>query len=189
MNKKQRLKLKHRKDTVLITLEPDYNHEAWGSDTPPTPHTVPDAFYQRSEPAHPQETAPETRRKPHRALSTSMLRQRLYRAGIKGVEAKRMLAEIIAGEQKDEGIAIPMSWSVSGFRERFGRRVARVVLRFVHVAFIVMDEAWMLLQPTTAQFVDKGLRAMRKFTSAIQFVEQTLPPMPKTVARRVSFHL
>lgn len=190
---KRRIRLKYRTDTVRRTYEPDYDHEAWEAATPPTPDTVPDAFYERIEPAHPKAPMAETRRKPHRSLTTSMLRRRLHSAGVKGLEAKQMLADIMAGEQDGLGIMIPMSWSKRGFRERFGRRVARAVLRFVHVAFIVIDEAWQLLNsPSATVFVEKAMRTCRKVSAVTTVVTQTLPsmsPEPIAVARHISFHL
>lgn len=187
MNKK-RLKLKYRKDTVRVVYEPDYNHEAWESDVRPTHETVPDAFFERTEPAHPKSLAPEIRLKPHRTLTTTMLRRRLYGAGVRGAEAKRVLTEIMAGEKTADGLTIPMAWSVSGFRKQFGKRIARAVLRFVHVAFIIIDESWNLLQAASSTFIEKAFMTARKFSSAPIVVEQVMPTAPVALARRISFH-
>lgn len=187
MNKK-RIRLKYRTDTVRRTWEPDYDHEAWEAAIRPTPETVPGAFYERIEPAHPKAHSTEARRKPHRYLTTSMLRRRLYQAGVKGAAAKQMLDDILAGEQDESGITIPMSWSKDGFRKRFGRRVARAVLGFVHIALILIDEAWQFLNsPATTAFVEKAMRSSRKF-STMQVATQAMPVTPNTVARQISFH-
>lgn len=183
---KRRHRLKHRKNAVRITLEPDYGHEAWGSDIPPTPVTVPDAFYRSCEPVYPREPAPETRQKPHQSLSASMLRKRLYRAGLKGVEAKRVLREIMAGDEVEDGVAISGSWGVPSFRKQFGRRIALAVLRFVHIQVIVLDEFAYYASPGLADFVQKAMSIGRTHSASPLVVEQTLP-LPVAVARRVSF--
>lgn len=187
MNKK-RLKLKHRKNTVRVTYEPDYDHEAWESATRPTPETVPEAFYMNVEPAHPKPPAP-TRREPHRSLTTAMLRRRLYYAGVRGAEAKRVLAEIMAGEPSADGLAVPMSWSASGFRKYFGQRLARVVLNFVEIMFIMIDEFSACATPVMADWMQKAMKTGRKYSGSPVIVEQITPTAAVVLTRRVSFHL
>lgn len=173
---------------MRVEYEPDYDHEAWESDVPPTPDSTPDAFYRVTEPAHPKVRESTTRRKPHSSLTASKIRNRLYSAGVQGAKAKQFLNEILAGEQRSDGIAIPGSWSVSGFRQHFGRRVTRAVLRFVHIRFIVLDEFGYYATPGLADFVQKAMSTCRKHSAAPIVVEQTLPTMIVPVIRRVSFH-
>ncbi len=179
-------KYKHRKNTVRVKYEPDYDHEAWSSEIPPTPESTPDAFYRITEPAHPKVEEPSTRRKPHLSLTASKIRNRLYSAGIKGAEAKQFLNEILAGEPRSDGVAFP-SWSVSGFRQRFGRRVTRAVLRFVRIQFFVLDEFGYYATPGLADFVQKAMSTCRKHNAAPIVVEQSFPTVIAPVIRRVSF--
>lgn len=186
---KKRHLFKHRKNTVRVKFSPDYDHPAWREFGSPTPDLVPDAFYRYSEPVHPRVTAPSTRRKPHQGLSAAMLRKRLYRAGLRGLEAKCVLRDILAGESDEAGNAIPGSWRTSSFRQRFGRRVAREVLRFVHIRLVVLDEFGYYSSPGFADLTARAMSIGRKQTATPLMVTQTLsqfiPVAP--AAKRVFF--
>lgn len=186
MNKRFKGRQRH---VMRVSFEPDHDHDAWSSDTSPTPATVPDAFYKVSVPARPVKPSPlHARRNPHSAVTAGMLRKRLYQAGVRGIEAKRILAEIMAGEPlgAEDGVSMPMAWRVKNFHERFGRRVARAVLRFVQIRLIVLDEFAYYAQPSLAEFVQKAMSVGRKHSAAPILVEQVVPATP--VVRRISFH-
>ena len=183
---KRRIHFKHRKNTVRMVREPDYGHPAWEQDSLPTPDTVPDAFYFRAEPAYPRTQKAETRKKSLSSLSATRLRKRLYASGLKGPELAGVLHEILAGEPVAQGMSVAGTWRVAPFRERFGRRVARAVLRFVHVQLIILDEFGYYASPGLADFVRKAMNTGRKH-AAVTLVAQQVLPTPGRIPRRVSF--
>lgn len=188
MNKK-RLRRKHRKDIVRVTMEPDYDHEAWHSDIKPTPDCMPDAFYCRSEPVYPKLEPAQTRRKPYTSLTGRKLRKRLYGAGLRGVEFQRVLREVLSGEPRCDGVTfnLPGSWRVSQFRETFGRKVAKAVLRFVAIKFIILDEFGYYVNEGFSEFAQQAMSACRKYSAAPVTVSQLFPTAPVDVTKRVSF--
>ena len=187
---KKRLQYKHRQNTVRITYEPDYDHEAWESGAEPTPVSEPDAFYRMTEPAHPQPRKASTRRKSHSSLTASKLRRRLYGVGVRGAVATQLLNEILAGEPKPDDVIFATSWnswSVAGLRQRFGHRVARAILRFVSINLCIMDEFGSYASPGFAAVVQQTMSVCRKWSAKPITVEQTWPAAPTQVVRRVSF--
>src|ERR1035437_4758278 len=83
---------------VRITYEPDYGDEAWTMDgAAPTPATHPNAFYAHREAAYPLPKTSSARKSPHKRLSKTVLRKRLYQAGVRGDQINKLALEILAG--------------------------------------------------------------------------------------------
>lgn len=131
----------------------------------PTPTTHPDAFYRVSMPAYPATIVGKRhrRKKPHQSLSRTQLRKRLSHLGLRGRELRRVMAEILTGPRllplKDGSARVFMKWDVNTLRSVFGRRVARAVLRFVQLKFVVMDEMWRVMQSPVVQSVLDAARS------------------------------
>lgn len=183
--------LKYRKNIVRVVCEPDYSeHEAWSAGVPPTPETCPDAFYIYRQQVFPRKQKSSSRREAHSSLTASMLRKRLYAAGLRGEELKRVFAEILAGDKREDGLQIPGNWNIANFRTVFGKQVARHVLRFVSAMMIILDEFGSYASPVFNEFIQKAMRTGRKNSVEPMTVTQTfsvMPLPPKNVKRRVSF--
>jgi hypothetical protein len=90
---------------------------------------------------------PSNRLSPHSKLSRTAIRKRLYQAGVRSTEINRIAAEISAGsnDPKDCLGQTALGWNVEAFKQRFGSRVARSVLRFVQKKLVVQDEYWKVM--------------------------------------------
>lgn len=166
-----------KKLVVKISYSPDYDHEAWGeSETEPTPATMPDAFYCHREPAYPTIKAEKQRRKLHEGLSRRALKKRLFQTGLRGAELYRIAAEIKAGPTMpdDKLGVVALGWNVDALRKRFGRRIARAVLRFVRTLLLIIDEAWQLMSsPEMSAAFGEMFMSARKVSSAGITAEQS----------------
>lgn len=164
---------------VRITYEPDYGDEAWERDGEvPTPATDPDAFYARRESAYPLPKKISSRKSPHDRLSIRALRKRLYQAGVRGNELSRIAAEIYAKPVDLTGPVgeMALGWNVKTFKERFGKRISRAVLKFVSTRFMFVDEAWSLLGNSSfVPTIESMFSTMRKFNAASITVTQVDP--------------
>lgn len=171
-------KIKGRKLCVVrVAYEPDYDDEVWGTDVTPTPVSHPDAFYHVVQPAFPKAPKAKAHQQPYESLSKTKLLKRLYQAGVRGKELKRIAAEILAGQTAPDtfrtGI-IAIGWNVDVFREQFGRRITKHVLRFVKRKLLAIDEAWcMLSQPGVGDVLVHSMQSFRKWNSASIVVEQS----------------
>lgn len=132
---------------VRITHEPYYRDEVWDQHgVTPTPATHPDAFLARREPAYPRPKVggDRPRKTPHMRLSKTVLRKRLYQAGVRGAQINKLALEILAGPPATDLLSstglVALGWNVDAFREHFGKRIARAVFRFVSQGLIVVDE-------------------------------------------------
>ena len=140
-----------RSRVVKVEYHPDYDHDAWGKfdegGEEPTVQSCPDAFYRVCTPAYPLHSAESTRRVPYRSLSRRALRKRLSRIGLRGLELKNTVDQILAGPADMEGRmgVIRLGWNVETFRKQFGKRITRAAFRFVSSSLVVIDEAWALL--------------------------------------------
>ena len=162
---------------VRVVYEPDYDNEVWGTDVTPTPASQPDAFYRIVEPAYPNPPKTNARQQPYESLSKTKLLNRLYQAGVRGKELNRIAAEILAGQTAPDkfrtGIIV-IGWNVDVFREQFGRRIAKHVLRFVKRKLFAIDEAWsMISQPGVSDMLVQQMRVCRKYNSEAFVVEQS----------------
>lgn len=157
-----------KRNVVRVEYEPDYNDKAWleGVGDRPTPQTHPDAFYRTEQSAYPTiAQAKRERLKPHVKLSKTQLKKRLHRAGMRGENLKQIADAILRGPTtvEDSFGVVALGWNVAAFIKRFGKRIARYVLRFVKQSLIVMDEAWTLLSsPKVNEFISQGMRHFRK---------------------------
>lgn len=156
-----------RKGRVFrISFLPDLNHPAWEDDGPlPTPQTLPDAFYRSFNPTFPVPDKVSGRRRPPTNLSRRALGKRLYRAGLRGAELKRVATAILAGPSSPEdsiGLTV-MGWNLKALLREFGRRVTRAVTRFFRKLHILVDEAWYLLQaPEVSGMIQSAFTLARK---------------------------
>jgi hypothetical protein len=167
---------------VRVTYEPDYGDEAWamGGEVP-TPATHPDAFYAHREPAYPRPKAggDRPRKTPHMRLSKTALRKRLYQAGVRGAQINKLALEILAGPPTTDLLSstgsVALGWNVDAFKEQFGKRIARAVLRSVSQILIILDE-WseFLNTPMMTASTETMFRNGRKFNAAPVAIEQNL---------------
>lgn len=166
---------------VRITYEPDYGDEAWTMDgAAPTPATHPNAFYAHREAAYPLPKTSSARKSPHKRLSKTVLRKRLYQAGVRGDQINKLALEILAGPPATDLLSstglVALGWSVEALKKQFGKRIARAVLRFVAQSLIMLDEAWMLLNtPTMTDSIKAMFRSARKFNTNVTEVTQMAP--------------
>jgi hypothetical protein len=171
-------KLKTRRGSVVrITYERDHDHEAWFSDGSgvPTPQTVPDAFYPVHSPAYPVASAASSRQAKPRTLSRKALRRRLYQAGLQGARLNETANAILKGpaiEDMQLGVMV-LRWNVETFKTRFGRRVARAILRAVSTYLLMVDEAHSLLS-ANSEWATRALSMFRKHNSVVVPAEQDL---------------
>lgn len=152
-----------------VTCEPDYAHEAWHGKVTPTPQSHPGAFYPDRELLNPRPAKNRARKAPHETLSVGALKKRLYRAGITGQRAAEIAREIHAGQGLDAltagGVTV-LGWSAKTLEDRYGKRIARAVTRFVHTELILLDEGLSLLASGgAAEFVQSSFQRMRKYNA------------------------
>lgn len=162
---------------VRVTYERDHDNPIWLDDATtamPTPESHPNAFYQVVEDAYPRQPRPSTRLDPLDNLSNRKLANRLYQAGLRGNELKRIALEIKAGQPIGAMRMgrFALGWNVDVFKEKFGRRVTRAVLTFVKSRLIVMDEGWSLISAGMSKFIAQGMTTTRKHNGATFLVEQ-----------------
>lgn len=158
--------------------EPDFDHEAWARDTPPTIESCPEAFYFRQELIDLKRSKASTRKGPLKTLSVGALRKRLQSAGIRGRMVAQIAREIHAGPDLTAmtagGITV-MGWPVQVLTERYGKRVSKAVTRFVQTKLIVMDEAFFLMQSSSVvEIIRSSFNAVRKFNAAPLEVSQDI---------------
>lgn len=170
MNIRQSVKRRARHQPhYRVTYEPDYDHDAWGSGTDPTPQSHPDAFYSHREQSKQRAAKTTKRQAPHETLSIGALKKRLYRAGISGQRAAALAREIRSGPDLDvlsAGGMTVMGWPVEALEERYGKRLTRAVTRFVRTKLIMMDEAWSLFGTgATSDFMQRSFQTIRKHNS------------------------
>lgn len=139
-----------------LVHQPDYDHPAWcESGAVPTPATHPDAFYiERVYPAKPE--TGRTRTQPKLNLSKTAMRKRLSRAGLRGPELARVVAELKAGPgalSADHlcGGSQALGWPVEQLKAHFGKKIARALLRNVRQMFLIMDEIGYYSAPGIAE--------------------------------------
>jgi hypothetical protein len=168
MRKKSK-SLWQKAQVVRITYEPDYDHEVWEhAGEAPTPATDPDAFYARRELAYPLPNKSSSRKSPHKRLSKRALRKRLYQAGVRDEQLTKLVSEILAGppisDPSMSTATVALGWNVEAFRTRFGKRIARAVLRFVASHLVVLDEAVSLFNSSAGSaFIQEAMQRYRKF--------------------------
>ena len=166
---------------VRVTYEADYSDDAWRVDgVSPSPATHPDAFYAKRESAYPLPKALNARKSPHKRLSKTALRKRLYQAGVRGDRVNKLALEILAGPAATDLLRstglVALGWNIEAFKKQFGKRIARSVLRFVTQSLIMLDEGWMLLNtPTISASIEGMFRTARKFNSKFIDVNQISP--------------
>jgi hypothetical protein len=188
MRQSQKKKATLRKQRVVrIAYERDYSDEAWqsGSGSVPTPESHPDAFYRKVVEVNAPRIRKSTRLKPHDTLSKRQLAKRLHRVGLEGRELRRIVAEIKQGQGLGflGGVRV-LDWGPKELRQRYGRRVANAVLKFVLRRFFVMDESWSLFSNSgTAKVLSDSMHTLRKVNSggkgyAIQAVTDFGLPAP-----------
>ncbi|MDO8416537.1 MAG: hypothetical protein Q7S87_10030 [Agitococcus sp.] len=157
---------------VEITYERDYHDEAWQTqaESVPTPESHPDAFYRKvidvNEPARRQ----STRLKPPQTLSKRQLAKRLHRVGLEGAELRRIVSEIKNGPglMFSSGLTA-MGWHTSILRQRYGRRVANAVLKFVRTRFLALDEGGALFaNASVTKCISDSFHTVRKVNSGGQ---------------------
>lgn len=146
----------------------------------PTPATHPNAFYAHREAAYPLSKKTTVRKSPHKRLSKTTLRKRLYQAGVRGDQVKKLALEILAGPPATDLLSstgfVALGWNVDALKKHFGNRIARAVLRFVAQSLIMMDEAWSLLNtPTMTASIETMFRSARKFNVNVTEVTQMTP--------------
>lgn len=172
-----------RSRVVKVEYCPDYDHDAWGKfdegGVEPTVESCPDAFYRVCTPAYPLQSAKSTRRALHRSLSRRALRKRLSRAGLRGLELKTTVDQILAGPAGMEGRlgVTRLGWNVEAFRKQFGRRITRATFRFVASSLVVIDEAWALLSGA-GNAIESMYRKYRAFSLSSLPVEQSGATLP-----------
>lgn len=165
---------------VRITYERDYDDEAWLNESKivPTPETHPNAFYPVSTTINPHPQKASLRREHYNTLSKRHLAKRLYAAGVRGKEVKRIAAEIKAGPGLSEfemGTYV-MGWNVEAFKSRFGPRIARFVFKLVKRKMIFIDElAALFASAEMSRFITSSMTAFRKVSGKVLEVTQTLP--------------
>ncbi len=167
--------------------EPDFDHEAWVRDTPPTIESYPEAFYFRQELIDLKRSKATTRKAPLKTLSVGALRKRLQSAGIRGRMVAQIAREIHAGPylaaMRAGGITV-MGWPVQVLTERYGKRVSKAVTRFVQTKLIVMDEAFFLMQSSSvAETIRSSFSAVRKFNAATLEVSQDVSVLNAQINR------
>lgn len=160
-----------------LVAEPDYRHAAWlVGDEPPDPRRQPEAFTIRREPVprpspHPNRAARPQPRAPRERLSLAALRDRLFRAGVRGARVDQLAREIHAGPRPEEralGFQV-LGWPVGVLKARLGRRHFRAVTRFVKRELHVLDEGWSL--QGSDELADVMRRSMAAYRMRAPFVE------------------
>lgn len=170
-----------RQPRYRMSYEPDYDHSAWlDAAAVPTPDTHPDAFYMTREEVRPLPAAPCTRKPPHRSLSIGALRRRLYRAGVKSGQVAALAREIHCGPDLSSlsttGGCMVLRWPVRELEQRYGRRIARAVRRFVQERWLILDEAWSLLgSGAMSDVVQLAMQRVRKYNAIPVQVTQSVP--------------
>lgn len=162
-----------------IVYQPDYDHEVWlEQGAAPTPKTHPDAYYiERVYPAYPRKS--KTRKEPKRDLSRKAMRKRLYQAGLRGAELVKVLAEVRTGaaqlpiEQRYGG-SQALGWPVEQLKIRFGKRIARALLRHVRQVLVFMDEFGCYAAPGFGQWLNGLFRESRKHNLEPEMLKQDM---------------
>ena len=166
---------------VRVTYKPDYDDEVWELDGEvPTPATYPNAFYAHCELAYPLPKTSSTRKSPHKRLSKTALRKRLYQAGVRPEQIDKLALEILAGPTATDQLSstglVALGWNVDALKKHFGKRIARAVLRFVVQSLIMLDEVWSLLNtPTMTASTAAMFQTARKFNTNVTEVTQMAP--------------
>lgn len=162
-----------------LVYQPDYDHVAWlEQGTAPTPKSHPDAYcIERVYPAYPRKI--KHRKEPKTNLSRTAMRKRLYQAGIRGAELEKVLAEVRNGprhlpiEQRYGGFQA-LGWPVDQLKIRFGKQIARALLRHVRQVMVVMDEFGCYAAPGFAQWMAERCQLYRKHNLEPQSVTQDM---------------
>lgn len=156
-----------------LVHQPDYDHPAWfETSAVPTPATHPDAFYiERVYPAKPETGS--TRKQPKLSLSKTAMRKRLYRAGLRGAELARVVAELKTGpwaldaNHRYSG-RHALGWPVEQLKAHFGKKIARALLRNVAQMFVIQDEYAYYAAPGIAELFKEA----RKYNVQPELVTQ-----------------
>ena len=145
---------------------PSRYHKAWSEDIKPTPATVPEAFDETVELLNARPEKVSTRKKPHGGLSLGALKKRVARAGVRGKRISEIAKEIKAGPALIDPFGndfVVLGWPKGLLRERFGRRVAKEVSRFVASYLVVRDE-WPDYAAALDFSIAETMRVGRKFS-------------------------
>lgn len=162
-----------------LNFSPDYDHEIWldeGGEIP-TPTTYPDAFYLIATRLYSSAVAKVPRQKPHARLSHTQIRKRLYQAGVRGADVRQIAMVIWSGPQEPEdwmGLTV-LGWNIEAFKRRFGKRIARSVLRFVQRRAVFQDEFWKMCGSAPfKEFVHDSMHIDRKSNHLVSTQTSTL---------------
>lgn len=175
----------HRKARVVrIRWELDLCDDEDLPEVPPTRATHPELYYPIRSQAYARLTEPAVtrRRVPPSQLSCTQLRKRLSQAGLRGQALRQTLAAIRVGPRSGYHLlgTTVLGWSEDALRSLLGRRVYRIVTRFLARHIVVLDEFGSYVAPGFVEL----LRACRTVNAAAVQASQSLADFDSAATRQ-----